>query len=64
VRPGTAVAEPSVLAIARSASGVSVSVSVAVLLPATGSGMPAGAWTVAVLERVPVAAGETVPLTV
>ena len=46
---------PSVLVMPRSACGVRVSVSVALLLPATGS--VAAPVTVAVLDKVPVAAG-------
>src|SRR5262245_4553326 len=42
---------------ARSAWGVSVSLSLALLLPGLGSVTPAGAVTVAVLARVPVAEG-------
>src|SRR5262245_56716421 len=42
---------------ARSAWGVSVSLSLALLLPGVGSVTPAGAVTVAVLARVPVAEG-------
>src|SRR5262245_28180732 len=53
---GPAVVTPSVFVIARSACGVSVSVSVAELLPGVGSVTPAGAATVAVFDRVPVAA--------
>src|SRR6185436_4081300 len=58
--PGMAVDWPSVLVICRSACGVSVSVSVALLLPGVGSVTPAGAVTVAVLLKVPVAAGSIV----
>ena len=50
---------PSVLVIERSETRASVSVSVAVLLAAAGSVMPAGAATVAVLTRFPVAPGRT-----
>ena len=39
-------------------------ITVAVLLPVTGSITPAGGATVAVLTRVPVVAGGTVPVTV
>src|SRR4051794_38501335 len=53
--PGTAVVEPSLLAIDRSACGVSVSVSVELLLPPVGSVTPAGGLTVAVLLKDPVA---------
>src|SRR5262245_55824129 len=42
---------------ARSALGVRLSVSVALLLPEVGSVTPAGAVTLAVLSRVPVAEG-------
>src|SRR4051794_37648346 len=52
--PGVAVVTPSVLVIPRSACGVNMSVSVAVLLPGLGS--VAALETVAVLDRVPVAA--------
>ena len=62
--PGTAVNEPSVLVIERSAVGLSVSVSVAVLLAGFGSLTPTGAVTVAVLTRVPVAAAESVAVSV
>jgi hypothetical protein len=48
----------------RSACGFSVSLSVALLLPATGSVVPPGAVTVAVLLRVPVAPEAIVALTV
>ena len=41
---------------------VMVSVSVAVLSPGSGSVTPAGGVTVAVLLRVPVAAGSRVPV--
>src|SRR5262245_59304259 len=44
---------------ARSARGVRLSVSVALLLPGVGSVTPAGARTVAVLVRLPVAEGLT-----
>src|SRR4051812_25114128 len=46
---------PSVLVIERSGDGASVSESLALLLPGVGSITPAGAVTVAVLLRVPVA---------
>ncbi len=62
--PGTIVATPSVLVIARSATGVSVSVSVAVLLAAFGSTTVAGTVTVAVFEIVPVAPDATAAVTV
>ena len=62
--PGTAVAVPSVLVIARSAVGTSVSVSVAELFAGFGSVTPAGVAIVAVLLSVPTAAAETVPVTV
>src|SRR5215831_5669056 len=48
----------------RSACGPAALLSVALLLPGTGSVTPAGGVTVAVLVRVPVVAGGTVPLTV
>ena len=54
--PGVAAVTPSVLVIPRFALAPSVSLSVAELLPEVGSVTPAGAVTVAVLERVPVAA--------
>src|SRR6185369_14442417 len=50
--------------IARSALGLSVSLSVAELLPGVGSVTPAGAATVAVLLKVPVAAAEILQLAV
>jgi hypothetical protein len=56
--PGTAVVTPSVFVIARSACGVRVSVSVAELFPRLGSVTPE--LTVAVFDRVPVAAEEIV----
>ena len=62
--PGTSVADPSVLVIDRSARGVNESVSVAELLAPLGSLLPTGAAMVAVLTSEPVAAAETVPLTV
>ena len=62
--PGTAEATPSVLVTDRSALGVSVSVSVAVLSAGSGSVTPAGGVTVAVLVRLPVAAGSMVPVRV
>src|SRR3954453_16925065 len=62
--PGMAEAAPSVLVIDRSPVGVSVSVSVAELLAGVGSVTDAGADTVAVFARVPVADTETVPVTV
>src|ERR671932_171140 len=49
---------------ARSDTGAAVSVSVALLLAASGSVVPAGAATVAVLTRLPVAEDLTVPVTV
>src|SRR5262249_51045770 len=55
--PGTADRTPSDLVMARSAWGVSVSLSVALLLPGLGSVTPGGGATVAVLSRLPVAAG-------
>ena len=58
------VATPSVLVIDRSAVGMSVSVSVAELLPGVGSVTPAGAATVAVLTRLPVADALIVAVTV
>src|SRR5229473_3294657 len=64
VPPGTAVVAPSVLVMLRSACGVSVSVSVAVLLPGVGSVVPAGAVTLAVLLRLPVAEAEMLAVTV
>jgi hypothetical protein len=62
--PCVAVVTPSLLVMLRSAVAPSVSVSVALLLPGVGSVTPAGAATVAVLESVPVAAGEMVAETV
>src|SRR5437870_11878606 len=53
--PGTAVVTPSVLVIPRSPCGARLSVSVAELFPAFVSAAAAGALTVAVFERVPVA---------
>src|SRR4029078_13460023 len=61
--PGTADVTPSVFVIWSSACGVIVSVSVAVLFARLESVVPPGAVTVAVLLRVPVADGATVPLT-
>ena len=55
---------PSSLVIERSASGTIVSVSVALLLPVAGSAAPAGAATLAVFTRVPVALAAAVPLSV
>lgn len=46
------------------AAAVTVLVSVALLLPRAGSIIPLGVVTVAVLLSVPVAEGDTVPLTV
>ena len=61
--PGTAVVTPSVLVIDRSACGIStVSPSVAESLPGVGSGTDA--LTLAVLDKVPVAPGSMVALTV
>jgi hypothetical protein len=57
--PGTTAVTPSVLKMARSASGVSASVSVALLLVRSGSSVPIGAVTVAVVTRAPVADGST-----
>ena len=62
--PGTAVADESVLVIARSARRVMVVVSVAVLLAGVGSVTPPGAATVAVFDKVPVAVAATVADTV
>ena len=62
--PGTADGTPSVLVMARSALTPKLSLSVAELLPGVGSVTPAGADTVAVLLRVPVAAAEMVQLAV
>jgi hypothetical protein len=62
--PGTSLTEPSVFVTARSDCGVAVSVSVAELLPAFGSVTPAGAATVAVSTRLPVAEGLVVSVTV
>src|SRR6516164_907658 len=55
---------PSVLVRARSAWGVRVSVSLSLLLARLGSVTPAGGATLAVLVRVPVAAGSMVPVSV
>ena len=55
--PGTTLPLMSVLAMDRSAWGVSVSVSVEESLPGFGSVTPAGGVTVAVLLSVPVRAG-------
>src|SRR5262245_37756959 len=60
--PGVAWSWPSLLAMARSASGVRASVSVAESLPATGSATPAGAATVAVLDKLPMAEAAIVPV--
>src|SRR5947199_394290 len=49
---------------ARSDTGAAVSVSVALLLAVLGSVVPAGAVTVAVLIRLPVAEDRAVPVTV
>ena len=61
--PGVAVAEKSVLVIARSATGFRVSVSVAELLPGTVSMTPAGTVAEAVLADVPTADAATVAVT-
>jgi hypothetical protein len=53
--PGISLVALSVLAMARSACGVSVSVSVELLLPPMGSITPLGGLTVAVLLKEPVA---------
>jgi hypothetical protein len=58
------VVDPSVFVIDRSALGLDVSVSVAVLFPGLISVTPAGAVTVAVLTRSPVAPALTVAVTV
>src|SRR3954466_2648410 len=57
--PQTTAVTPSVLAIERSADGARGSESLALFLPGVGSITPAGAVTVAVLLRVPVAAALT-----
>jgi hypothetical protein len=57
--PGTTLVAPSVLVTDRSTSGVSVSVSVSVLSAVLVSVVPAGGVTVAVVTRLPVAAGST-----
>ena len=62
--PGTAVADPSVFVIERSAVGVVASVSLAELLPGVGSVVPAGTATVAVLTSMPVAAADSVAVSV
>src|SRR5437899_302784 len=65
--PGTAVVWPSLLVICKSAEedeDVSVSVSVALLLAGLVSVTPAGAETVAVFDRVPVAVELSVACTV
>src|SRR5512139_3384600 len=62
--PGIAVAWPSVFVIERSAPGTTVSVSVAELLARFGSVTPPGAAIVAVLLRLPVADGLSVPVRV
>src|SRR5690349_3716243 len=59
-----AVVTPSVLVMARSALAPRASVSVAELLPGVGSVTPAGAATVAVLLKLPVAEAEIVQLAV
>ena len=48
----------------RSAEGATVSVSVAVLFPGVGSVIPAGAPTVAVFTRLPLAEAEMLAVTV
>ena len=55
---------PSVLVIDKLARGVRVSVSVALLFAGFVSVTPAGAATVAVLDKLPVAVGKMVPVTV
>ncbi len=55
---------PSVFVMLKSAVGVRVSVSVLLLLAVLGSVTPVGTATDAVLLRLPVAVGETVPVTV
>jgi hypothetical protein len=62
VSPGAYCDLPSVLVMPRFAAGVRVSVSLAVSFPGTGSVVPAGGATVAVFERAPTAARETVPV--
>src|SRR6185312_2453638 len=62
--PGLAWVTPSVRVTERSAVAASVSVSVAELLPGVGSVTPAGAVTVAVLEREPLADALIVALAV
>jgi hypothetical protein len=62
--PGIALAVPSVFVMRRSACGASASVSVAELLPVFGSVVPAGAVTVAVSTKEPVADELTVAVTV
>src|ERR1044072_3868716 len=64
--PGATEATPSVLVIARSlgSAGRLASGAVAAVLFGSSSATPPGALTVAVLERVPVAAALTVALTV
>src|SRR5258708_6491446 len=61
--PAVTLAGPLFAAL-RSACGVRVSVSVAVLLPGVGSVVPAGAVTLAVLVRLPVAEAEMLAVTV
>src|SRR5258708_7664052 len=61
--PAVTLAGPLFAAL-RSACGVRVSVSVAVLLPGVGSVVPAGAVTLAVLLRLPVAEAEMLAVTV
>src|SRR5436305_833946 len=58
------VVELSVLVMARSDTGDALSVSVALLLAVLESVVPAGAATVAVLTRLPVAEDRAVPVTV
>ena len=64
VLPATTDVTPSVLAIDKSARGISASVSVAELLPGTGSEIPTGTPTDAVLTSRPRAAGSTIALIV
>ena len=64
VSPAVTLPAGPVRVTARSPLWPMVSVSVALLLPGFGSVTPAGAETVAVLLNVPVAAGDTVALTV
>jgi hypothetical protein len=62
--PGNAVVTPSVTVIARSAWGFRVSESVAELFCGVGSVSPAGAVTVAVFVKVPIAEAEIEALAV